>query len=120
VSGFSARRRSLADTQRVKATQIVVVRSMPISAPADPKVRIPGRPLTDAHTPNSTATPTAIAKEDAMAPTRRMRVVTLIVTCAPGLSNPRATLTRGFLEQICGTALGDGRSRVWIADTTTV
>jgi hypothetical protein len=81
VSGFGARRRWLADTESVKAMQIVVVRSMPISAPADPKARTPGRAFTDAHTPNSTTTPTAIAIEDAMAPTRRMRVVTLIVTC---------------------------------------
>jgi len=81
VSGFGARRRWLADIESVTAMQIVVVRSMPISAPADPKARVPGRALTDAHTPNSTTTPTAIAREDARAPTRRMRVVTLIVTC---------------------------------------
>jgi hypothetical protein len=65
-------------TESVSATQVVVVRSMPITATAEPTAMSPGNSSLAIHTLDTTNTPTATAIEEAMAPTRRMRVVTLI------------------------------------------
>src|SRR6185436_2991435 len=84
VSEFNARRRSLELTESVSATPIIVVSSMPIKAPAEPTAISPGSALLAAHTLDTTKTTTATAIEDAMAPTIRMRVVTLICNLCSG------------------------------------